>query len=320
MRLINFCFLFIIMAITIALPLDIKINNLTAVTNVQMAYRQRLENAIDDAIFSLVEVDDSKQVVIHKEESIKSFYQSLYSNFGILHDYNQQNRMKIYLPLIIITQLDGFYLQYQDAVKTDNGHEIQSLWTSKIKYLLQEDGYEYEFYLGAAYDYLGVTHIESGQKEEGKRWDLLEAFPLNELLMDEDLFERKRRNTIITTLKDAMEKTIKEHNLLADSLGITYEFTLPVIPKEDWYRTIDDIGFLTIFQGYPYGIGTGDTFSRHAFVGARTRKGRVFYLQEDDGLWYHRGNCSLLTIRDNYYSTQKECAKEGAYPCLTCLP
>ncbi|BCN32385.1 hypothetical protein [Anaeromicropila herbilytica] len=112
------------------------------------------------------------------------------------------------------------------------------------------------------------------------------------------------------------------HNRIAEHYGITYQFALPYIEKEEWYRTIDDIGLFVVFQGYPYGLNTGDVFNQYSYAGARIRKTRCYYItKEADGKrYYHKATCSKVTNKDYPYYNKKDCALEGAYPCPECNP
>ena len=48
--------------------------------------------------------------------------------------------------------------------------------------------------------------------------------------------------------------------------------SLPLIEYEEWYRTIQDISMLVLFQGYPYGNSITGTYNRVAIGGARIAK------------------------------------------------
>jgi hypothetical protein len=90
--------------------------------------------------------------------------------------------------------------------------------------------------------------------------------------MEENSFEEERRRVIISLLKERMTYFMNHHNRIAKFYGINYEFTLPQIEKEEWYRSIDDVGMIVFFQGYPYGGSERGYYNRVLIGGARVRK------------------------------------------------
>ena len=78
---------------------------------------------------------------------------------------------------------------------------------------------------------------------------------------------------------------------------------------------------LAIFQGYPYGKGSNDVYSRFSISGAHLVKGTKYYVTgTGDTRYYHRSTCSHVTEGLEAYDTRKECAEHYAYPCPDCLP
>jgi hypothetical protein len=194
----------------------------------------------------------------------------------------------------------------------------RKLWTEKIVYTYEENNLIFRFTLG---DYVYIYDVQANKRYEGIYSELKNLYP-NSCLSDHGIFEQIRRKAIINEIEKYMMEYINKHNQIAQSYGITYQFSLPQIDKTDWYRTIDDISMLVLFQGYPYGISGVDFYNRYAFGGARITKNRIYYVARDNSgkLYYHKESCPNLNVFDEVYFTKEECALEGAFPCPECNP
>lgn len=319
MKITNLSLLFVIIMCSIVLTLDIKMNNVQAITSKQIAYKQALDSAVDDAVLSLVEVDSTRELFINKESCLEKFYQSLYANFGILNDKVMQEKMKAYIPVMLVTGEDGYYLYYSLARKVNGTTEIVRQWSEKRPYVLIEDNLIINFTFD---DYITIYDMNKLELLQGNYMDLSSVYPMCEVLRDKNRFDEARRTTILNHILDDMNYFINQHNRIAEHFGITYHFSLPSIDREEWYRTIDDIGFFVLFQGYPYGFNTNDVFNQFSYAGARIRKSDCYYISTDvDGKsYYHKETCSKSINHEYPYYSKKECALRGAYPCSQCNP
>lgn len=319
MKITNLAILFVILIIPFVILLDIKANNLNSLTLKKLEYNKKIDAAVDDGVHNLVELDSNREIVLNKESAIEQFYNTLYANFGMTDDFVKQEELKAFIPVILITDADGFFLSYSQEYKENGQTLIKQNWTDKIAYTYDDSKYQYEFYLN---NYIKIQDKGTMEWEEGDRNDLKTKFPLS-ILADDKMFDEIRRRTIIGLLDTYMSFYINKHNAIASHFGIQYEFALPVIEKEDWYRTIDDISMLTVFQGYPYGAGTQDVYNRYSIGGSRINKDDAFYLEKEEKsgrIYYHKKSCTKLVERLLPYYGQKECVLEGAYPCLDCKP
>lgn len=307
------------------LPLYCQSKVLETAGKKQILYNRALDNAVMDGIFQLIEKDSSKEVVLNKEKAVVHFFESLYCNFGLLTNTLEKKRLQQYIPLIVITDKDGFFLNISKLKEDKNGEKILvKEWTKKQPYSLYKDGYIYEFTLG---NELKLYDNKKHLILQGDYHEFAGKFPDNHILNHPSIFEEIRRNCIIEHLKIAMKDGINKHNNIIKSFGVNYEFFFPVIEKEDWYRTIDDISFLAIIQGYPWKGQTGyfakGNYSHYAIGGARVWKPTPYFVSSENQkgeFFYHRENCSNRTKEELIYWNKKECAKIGAFPCRICLP
>lgn len=317
MKLTNLAIIFFVIELTLITILDIRINNLSAVSNRRIEYDKELDSAIEDGVMNLVEVDSKRNLVLNKEVAVNQFYESLFANFGVIGNGQAENKLKGYIPVILITDTDGFYINYSDTYVSNGETLLGQKWTEKMPYAYQDGNLIYSFTLGT---YVTLYNKSTNAIYEGEYKDLAAQFP-ESIMTNVETFDTIRRNTIIGAIEQSMNYYINLYNKIASQYGITYQFWLPQIDKTDWYRTIDDISMLVVFQGYPYTPASMDTYNRYALGGARITKSKVYYITEENGLkYYHKAECPHVNISGIAYYTKEECALEGAYPCLECRP
>lgn len=123
-----------------------------------------------------------------------------------------------------------------------------------------------------------------------------------EIIEDASEFHKLRRDTIVNLITSVMTEEFNEHNMYADLLGVTYNFTVPNIARDRWYNTIDDISVLAFMQGMP--MGGEIYYNNYSLGGARIVKANMLYAETvADGLAehkvYHKYYCPLIP-RDNH--------------------
>ena len=316
MKITNLAIIFFVLELLMITLIDIRLNNLTAITNKQVEYNKALDNAIDDGVMNLVEVDSNRKLILNKEEAVQQFFESLFANFGVIGNSRLENRLKNYIPVILITDTDGFYINYSELNKSNDEVLTVSKWSEKIPYSYEENNIIYKFTLG---DYITLYDGSANLIYEGDYHDLNTHFPGT--LLTKDTFDEIRRSAIIGKIEEKMNYYINLHNNIAEQYGITYRFWLPQINKADWYQTVNNISMLVIFQGYPYNAAGLDTYNRYALSGARIKKNSAYFLTKINNLKiYHRDNCKRIDDSGIPYYTKEECALEGAYPCPDCNP
>lgn len=226
-----------------------------AMAKLQADYNRALDQAVEDAISSLVEKDDGRQVWLNKDEAVAQFFVSLSVNLNKMESYGDRKLLYQYVPAVLVVEKEKFYI----------GWNLENIQWEEHYFSKEYDGFQVYYSLG---DFVIVKNLDNGEKEEGDYHDLRENYELS-FFKEDSLFQEERRKVIVGLLTACFNEKVAEHNQIAQKYGISYKFTLPVIKLEEWYRTIDDIGFVALFQGYPYGNGYTGYYNRVALGGAR---------------------------------------------------
>lgn len=224
----------------------------------QNAYNRALDQAVEDALDGLVEKDDGRFVWFNKDEAVKRFFTSLSINMNKMDSGNPGDGLYPYVPIVMIIEKEGFWV----------GSKLWNPIWEEYEFVKEYGDYRVFFTLG---DYVIIQPIGSEDKEEGDYHDLKDGYSFA-FMESGAAFEEERRKVITGLLTECFQEKMKLHNEVAKQFGINYEWVLPVIELEEWYRTMDDVGFVALLQGYPYGNGYTGVYNRVALGGARLHK------------------------------------------------
>lgn len=258
MKLADYGILFAVFFLCLMLKDDIRTEELSRVADLRIQYNNALDNALEGALLEAAELDDGRRVFVNREEVMDKFLTGLYVNFGAMESPDRKILLEACVPVAAFVDKDRVVLTFKEE-----GERV----FKDVFYREFYGDYQVDFTLD---NYVYVRDRISGYALEGDFHDVKKKIPL--ALFEADCFDRERRRVIIDTLTRYLSHCVKKHNQYARKLGITYEFAFPVIEEEEWYKTIDDISFLAVFQGYPYGNYRTGHYSKVAFGGARMRK------------------------------------------------
>lgn len=335
MKLYHFVLAFVIISFVTILTTDIKTDNLKAVLNKKEQIQRNTDAAIDDGIANLAVVDTNNNIIINKDAAVKSFFLSLHTSFGVQNSKDMQDKLNAYVPVVTITMEDGYYIFYSDEFNdVDGSTYISKRWSEKQPYYYEDDDFIYGFTLSdvvTLYDKnnslssdIKVHQLDYHDLQTKSEYEAFRVINTDSIMLNNEIFELVRKNTIITCIENTMAYYTSHHNRIAAQYGITYNFSLPTINKEEWMPYLNDISMFVVFQGYPYGNESGEVFNQIATAGVKVSKNHTFYLEQKGWyLIYHRSDCSELNkegiiFKDEPYYTIESCAAKGAYACPIC--
>lgn len=270
MKFTNAGFVFSLVFLCFTVLLDTKTREIVQISHLQIRYNQAVDNAIEAGMGKLIELDSGNRRQLNKEEAVRVFFDSLAIHFEVSNNKNLKNKLIGYVPVVAVILEEGFYI-YHDEISVQDGEKVLGKKFSEFyPYRYEEENIAYYFTMT---DYVRMIDKNSNEKYGGDFHDLSKIFP-GSFLSKEEEFDRIRRNCIVGKLTEQLSCYMTKHNKIARFYGIQYHFSLPDISKEDWYKTIDDISMVALFQGYPYGNGITGTYNRFAVAGARVHKGR----------------------------------------------
>ncbi|SES71345.1 hypothetical protein [[Clostridium] polysaccharolyticum] len=259
--------LFSILFIVFVLFHVIHLADYEVVRTLQTQYNLAIDEAVEAALYDVVEEDSGLDLIMNEEEVIHRFFQSLFINLGIMEQPAKKELCKFYVPYILLVEKDGI-IPYQQEI-AGKSEEIVFQTRKKIHYQWSMENKE--ILRATLTDYVYYDNLVTGKHMEGDYRDIVSELP-EKLRWRYDIFDKKKRELVIDTIKSCTSECINHQNQIARKYGIEYKFTLPLIEYEAWYRTIQDVSMIALFQGYPFGNSRTGIFNRAALGGARIAK------------------------------------------------
>lgn len=362
MELRHYLLVFTIVFIVIFVQASMKVDNLQVLNENTSHYNETIDNAVDDSLNRLLEVQDNISHQVNLTNCSDTFFKSLFAGFGISDSSTGQQQLQMYVPLLLLTDYDGFYIMYHST--NTAGTKTTRVWTQQLPYYasgslvpkgsgvgdaisfqirftmteqmyltLNRGGNSY-YFEGLYTSFLTENAGESGFAVLQKFWNTATmtaaekeaSTAVNKSywgFLAKDTWNAYRQSAMIYEITKKMNYYVNEHNSIARQFGISYTFDLPESAMDSFARTIQDVSLMAIFQGYPYGTGTSDVYSRYSVSGSRIYKANRYQVVEENGiLTYHRPTCNHLTGKASVasYTSKEDCASLGAYPCGDCRP
>lgn len=354
MKLYHYALIFVCFAIAVITVTDLTVSEKNYMAEGAEVANTIFDRAVVAATNSLLDTEEGASE-LKRDEAVTAFYDSLFASFGISDMPESRENMKLYVPVICVTEPDGFYV-YSDEIiysPSGSGTEVFRCWTEKRTFNYRESsapaGYRATDFIirfcGAGYCYVfdtqGIVHGNKGElfriylddfvKEyadyptvdsEAEYTDLVAVLkgPMNfrSILSHPDEFREIEANVRATTLEDALNYYCNEHNYVAQQEGILYSFSIPAFDAETYLRATEGTSFLAFFQGYPV-PGTNEVFNRYSVSNAQVELLKAYYI--DDTLTYHSvEDCPDATEIVDSAGSMYGAASKGAYACDRCCP
>lgn len=340
MKLTQLTILFVAIFFIVVIRTDISTDNLTAVADAKNDMDYYMDQALESAVEALIDNDaETNDEILNKEAAVDSFYSSMYSSLGILSDPKAQERFRAFVPVLAVTDYDGYYIMYSDIFVGSDGYSyVSRRWTEKQPYYYEDSHFIYRFTLtddisildkNCLLDPTGnnilISEDISTIRTNAAYADLRTIVGSSSFLLDEQKFNEARQTTVVTRIEKDLSWYVSKHNKIASRYGITYQFLLPTTNKSEWSKAIESPGVVVLFQGMPLVEGTDKVYNRMAFTGAGYRKEAAFYIEQRGWYYlYHREGCSKLlgnlNVRDENYYSIEEVSELGCFACSECDP
>ncbi|MBQ4900429.1 hypothetical protein KB559_16455 [Paenibacillus sp. Marseille-P2973] len=321
MKITNLAILFVCIFLPFMLVLDMRTRDQETVLQLEVQYSAALRTAIQDAgkVLNMNELQEyeaayesDKFFKVNKELALDTFFRTLYLNFGVENDPIGQGTLASYIPVIGITDYDGYYLYTMTEYTDTTGQTIaRPMWRPKKPYAYSDSrGNTINFTLDSY-----VYAYDADQREwiQGYREDLAGETSIP-LLNDTANFDTVRRSTIVRSMQEDFAYFINAYNEYATRYGISYTFKLPEISQEEWTNTISDIGIMAFIQGMPVGH---QTYNNYAFGGGRLVKKTniIGAIDPQTGIkYYYKARCSFPYDPEENFDNAKDAAAAGYFP------
>ncbi len=138
MKIHHFALIFVIFALTIVVVTDLKVSEADYMSRETGLVNTIFDRAVVAATDNLLD-SEFGVTELTKENAVQAFFDSLYASFGITDSPLSRENMALYVPVICVTEPDGFYIYYDEVVYNAAGDtEFQRCWTEKKTYTYRE--------------------------------------------------------------------------------------------------------------------------------------------------------------------------------------
>lgn len=283
MKLYHFCIVFAAFFIGVWFLSELSISEDVYMKKVAEHNDRIFDKAVDAAVRSLRGYSEQENEYYMKE-AVDSFFESLYADFNILDNPSKREELKLYVPVMAITDNEGIYVYYFDSVNTSEGFETVQRRTEKQVFSYYENQAPEgkcatDFIIRftgpgdcRVFDTMNILGNNERYFEYHVGEDIWRGAPnvrnYYSILEDTGAFTEKRAEVMTQGLEDLLEYYCNKHNQIAELNGISYSFVLPDLDGAVYLRAFDGISFIAFFQGYPV-TGTDSVFNCFTVSNAR---------------------------------------------------
>lgn len=324
MKITDWSIIFVLIITPLLWMGSLRSGQLREVNKLEIKYTSKLRTAVQDggSALNLNEMQyfesgygSSKFMRVDKEQGLEAMLKTLAINFSIEDDPISKRAMMMYIPAVVVIDYDGYYVYaLSETESIDGSMNWEHHWLPKKPYLYKDAfGNSMSFTLDHC-----VTIINSltGEEYNGQFEDIPSTLKGTLPLLDDlSKFEEMRRITIVHSIEQDLANVIQHHNEYALKQGMSYLFTLPIISKEDWHNTLNDVGMIVFLQGMPLG---DQYYNNYAFGGGRLVKANSIAggKNPENGIRYQLRNDidpPLPFPVDEVFATKADAAANGYF-------
>ncbi len=252
MKLTNIVVIFLLISLPLMLMQDVKINKLESDNYNRLYIKTILENSADDAVSVMKSTgyiyDGEKGLIfdIDKERVFNQFIKSLNKNLNFTHS-KRTEFFNAYIPLMLILDDEGYYINYVSEIKTSNGVYIKRLTTPLKRYTYEHNGNFYFLSLSGKITMLYRNKNGDLIEFSGTRDDILKNKNLGVDVSFLYKFDYQK------TLKEILNRNIKVYINTYNTAMKKYGKVIDIDFFNNYNRIDDKLNsptFIAFFMGY----------------------------------------------------------------------
>jgi len=294
---------------------------------------------IDEALMFASDVA-AEQIAIHYENSnndnfLKSaeteFFRALSAGLGIFDDFDEMETIDFYVPLLILTDTEGFYMNFLQRVPRDGEMVLERIWSECQPYYYADEEFIYRFYLNDEVYIIRKSNptdvVKSTYQDIVANASLMSQLSSSVVFRSKEDFDETKRAAMAQSLERAAGKVMNEHNYIAGQYGIAMYYSVPSF-FDDYTPALEYPSFLAVFQGYPLSLRYNIIYNNCTTSAAYITRVTMYTVELSNSASqpfsvYHKNGCpsvgSYGKVLPNKYSKQKAVSVYGAYACPDCF-
>ena len=258
------------------------------------------------------------------ENVSESFFATLSANLFLYEDEERATEAALYVPLLVVSDVEGFYLCVLERGDTPEGTMLVRRWTECMPYTYEDDQLMYRIYLDGRVRTVSKTNgevVRTTYDEVKASAGLQSYYAQSKLFSSDEMYETIRRASVAASIESQVSAVLATQSYIAGTYGINISYTCPsflsILPQEV------EGTFIAIYQGMPSAIGTG---YEHSGVRAASyiKEKSLYYVSEPRvGEHYrlaHKSGCEWLS-EGSVGPVERDIAivTYGCYGCPKCI-
>lgn len=289
-----------------------------------------LQMAVDSAAEQLAKAYQNTNVSDYLVAASDTFFKSLSAGLNIYEDEDKKDELTFFVPAILVTGTEGFYINYLVEVKDSNSLELRRVWTECQPYVYSDDYFIYRFFFNdkiIIYEKSSGDRIESTKDEIMNDMKIMADLSVGKVFLSEENYQEYKRAAIAKSIADTLDKTVNEHSRIAGQMGISMIYGIPEF-LSDFSPAQEYPSLIAIFQGYPL---TSD--NKTIYNGASTSASYIsvverYVVEVSNSISQpfsivHKNGCSKIgaygIVLSEKYTMKEAIAAYGTYGCPHCF-
>lgn len=260
-----------------------------------------------------------------------AFFRALKTSLGTKIEYDDDDILNIYVPLLVLVDTDGFYLNYLMEGTVDGAKSLERGWTECQPYVYSDEHYVYRFFLNDDIYIMRKSDpadvIKTTYTEAINNPSLMTQLSGSVVFASADNFQAVKRATIAECIERGASRVINEHNFIASQYGVNVYYSVPSF-FESYTPALEYPSFLAVFQGYPLSERAGLYYNNCTSSAAYITKAVTYTLELSNSITqpftlFHKTGCSYIgasgMVQDIKVSEEVAVKQYGAYACPHCF-
>ena len=287
--------------------------------------------ASDTAAEQLVRfhMNDNRQNLLDNAE--REFFRALSAGMGVYDMGEEEDALNFYVPLLLVTDTEGFYINYLQEKTLDGAKSLVREWSECQPYYYADSEFIYRFYLNDVVYIIRKSDpadvVVSSYEEVVSNSSLMSQLSSSAVFRSESDFNEVKRAAIAQCIERAVGRVMNEHNYIAGQYGISMYYSVPSF-FERYTPALEYASFLAVFQGYPLSVKYNIIYNNCSTSAAYITKKNMYVVELSNSMAqpfsvYHKDGCAGIgaygMVLDGKVARDEAVSVYGAYACPDCF-
>lgn len=287
--------------------------------------------ASDTAAEQLVEYYTDTNTQNRLDNAGSEFFRALAAGMAIYDDKEEEDALYFYVPLLIATDTEGFYINTLKEKMQDGAKTLVREWTECQPYFYEDEYFVYRFFLDDVVYIIRKTDpsdvVVSTYEEVVANASLMSQLGSSIVFRSRADYTEVKRAAIAQCIERASGRAMNEHNYIAGQYGISMYYSVPSF-LEGYTPAMEYPSFLAVFQGYPLSVRYNIIYNNCSTSAAFITRKNTYVVEISNSMSqpfsvFHRDGCFGIgtygLVLDNKLTEEDAVSIYGAYACPDCF-